>query len=72
MSGLRGSPALLPGEQSASVESLRPEVRCGNCNRKVFDGVVIKARLVRVLPRGAEAKCPQCKGWVGVPVTYAN
>ncbi|WP_293001940.1 hypothetical protein [Nevskia sp.] len=41
------------------------------CNHTIFDGVVIKSRVVRLLPRGgAEALC-RCKAWVAVPVTYA-
>lgn len=47
----------------------RPTVRCGTCQAVIFDGLVIKSRVVRVLPRGAEAKC-RCKTWVPVPVTY--
>lgn len=48
---------------------LRQPVRC-SCGFAVFDGEVIRARVVRLLPRGAEAKC-RCKRWVPVPVAYA-
>lgn len=51
------------------VPSIRPELRCPQCNQVIFDGIVIKSRIVRVLPRGAEAKC-RCKTWVPVPVSY--
>jgi len=47
----------------------RQPVRCSTCRSVVFDGLVIKARVVRVLRTGAEAKC-RCKTWVPVPVTY--
>jgi hypothetical protein len=49
----------------------RPPVSCPVCRNTVFDGIVITARCVRVLPRGAEAKCKRCKQWVRVPVSYA-
>jgi len=49
----------------------RDEVRCPCCGYKIFDGLLIKSRLVRLLPSGgAEAKCKQCKSWVPVPATY--
>lgn len=51
------------------VETLRPIVRC-ECGHKIFDGIVIKSRVVRVLPKGAEALC-RCKRWVKVPLTYS-
>lgn len=45
-------------------------VACACCGHVVFDGIVIKSRVVRLLPRGgAEAKC-RCKRWVAVPATY--
>lgn len=52
----------------AEVAPLRPAVRCG-CGHVIFDGEVIRARAVKVLARGAEAKC-RCKEWVAVPVSY--
>lgn len=36
----------------------------------LFDGLVIRSRVIRLLPRGAEAKC-KCKRWLAVPVAYA-
>lgn len=51
------------------LESSRARVRC-ICGHDLFDGIVIKSRVVRVLPRGgAEALC-RCKRWLPVPVTY--
>jgi DNA replicative helicase MCM subunit Mcm2 (Cdc46/Mcm family) len=50
---------------------IRPAVHCG-CKHVVFDGLVIKSRVVRVLPKGAEAKCKRCGQWVSVPVTYSS
>lgn len=49
----------------------RTRVVC-QCNHTLFDGIVIKSRVVRLLPRGgAEALC-RCKRWVAVPVTYSE
>ena len=58
-------------DQSAQVEPIRPAVRCGTCDHVLFDGIVIKSRVVRVLAQGAQAKC-RCKRWVRVPLTYAE
>lgn len=52
------------------VQAIRPACRCPNCGTTLFDGLVIKSRVVRVLPKGAEAKC-RCKEWVAVPVSYS-
>lgn len=53
------------------IPVLRPPVKC-TCRATVFDGCVIKSRVVRLLPQGgAEALC-RCKRWVQVPVTYAS
>lgn len=51
------------------AQTSRPAVRCPHCGHAIFDGLVIKSRIVRVLPMGAEAKC-QCKAWVAVPIHY--
>jgi len=51
------------------AQTSRPAVRCPQCGHVIFDGLVIKSRIVRVLPVGAEAKC-QCKSWVAIPVFY--
>ena len=48
---------------------LRPNVFCPHCGFRLFDGLVIKARIIRVFPKGAEAKC-RCKAWVEVPIAY--
>lgn len=56
-------------EPAAAPVAERPEVRC-ECGRVIFDGVAVRARVVRALPRGgAQAKC-RCKRWVSVPLTY--
>lgn len=47
----------------------RPRVVCP-CNHPIYDGEVIRSRVIRVLDAGAEAKCPRCKRWNLVPVTY--
>ena len=47
----------------------RLRVRCV-CDHVLFDGVVVRSRVVRLLPRGgAEALC-RCKRWQLVPLTY--
>jgi len=52
------------------LTGVRQRVVC-TCNHTLFDGVVIKSRVGRLLPRGgAEALC-RCKQWVTVPVTYS-
>jgi len=52
------------------IAPARAPVRC-RCGHPLFDGLVIRARVVRVLPRGAEAKCSRCKTWHPVPITYS-
>jgi len=54
-----------------NVQSLRPEVKCPNCRKTIFDGDVIKSRIVRVLANGTEAKCANCKTWVSLPLIYS-
>lgn len=47
----------------------RKLVKCV-CGHQVFDGIVIRSRVIRVLPRGgAEALC-RCKRWQRLPFTY--
>ena len=58
--------------QSNQIEPIRESVRCTTCGFKVFDGLMLRATIVRVLPRGAEAKCKRCKNWTAAPVTYAG
>ncbi len=48
---------------------LRPAVRCPHCGHVLFDGLVIKSRVIRLTRTGAEAKC-RCKAWVPVPLRY--
>lgn len=58
---------------SAVVQQLRPEKRPASviceCGFKIFDGEVIRSRVVH-LQRG-EAKC-RCKRWVQVPILPAS
>ena len=52
------------------LDAVRPQVQC-YCGHVIFDGIVVKSRVVRVLPRGgAEALC-RCKRWQPIPVTYS-
>lgn len=47
----------------------RPEIKCA-CGHRLFDGLVIRSRVVRVTPRGeCEALC-KCKLWLPVPLIY--
>ena len=57
-------------EQAEKPQSIRPPVKCPTCRTVLFDGIVLKSRVVRLLPKGGEAKC-RCKRWVPVPVSYA-
>lgn len=52
----------------ATVETIRPPVTCA-CGHKIFDGLVIRSRVVRILANGSEAKC-RCRHWVPLPVGY--
>ena len=54
--------------QPNPITSLRPPVSC-ECGFLVFDGQVLRARVIRLKAQGAEAKC-RCKRWVAVPVSY--
>lgn len=57
--------------QREELSGPRRQVRCMNCRAMIFDGVVVKSRVVRVAPAGScEAKCAQCKDWVRVPLRY--
>lgn len=62
----------MPAASPEPAASIRPPAHCPNCGKPVFDGLVIKSRVVRVLPRGAEAKCAHCKAWAPVPVAYTG
>ena len=55
--------------RQGDVAPPRKPVECA-CGHRIFDGEVIRARVVRLLGRGAEAKC-RCKRWVAVPLTYS-
>lgn len=39
------------------------------CGWRIFDGEVIRARVVRLVGHGVEAKC-RCKEWLRVPLWY--
>jgi RNase P subunit RPR2 len=58
-------------EYKASTTSYRPPVRCSRCGKVIFDGDVVKSRVVKVLDNHTEAKC-QCKAWVRVPLSYSQ
>ena len=52
------------------------EQRCPTCRTKIVvpgeEGLVIKNAILRVNAASgqASAKCPRCKAWVDVPLTY--
>lgn len=49
---------------------LHPPVHCPQCGFKIFDGRVIKARIVTIIPE-PWAKC-RCKHWVQMPIKYVR
>ncbi|MBE0439593.1 MAG: hypothetical protein IBX57_07540 [Gammaproteobacteria bacterium] len=57
--------------EAKTVENIRPTVRCHQCRSIIFDGEVVKSRIVKVLAQGAVAKC-NCKQWVAIPLTYRS
>lgn len=40
------------------------------CGFRIYDGEVIRSRVIRVMETGCEAKCCRCKRWSLVPITY--
>lgn len=46
----------------------RAEIRC-TCGHLIFNGEVLKCRILRLKDGGAEAKCNKCKQWVDVPLS---
>ncbi|HEV8672510.1 MAG TPA: hypothetical protein VGX21_00570 [Methylomirabilota bacterium] len=67
MAGLREANLLFPGD-------LR---RCPVCRTKIVvpdgEGILVKNAILRVSRTGhATAKCPRCKTWVEVPLTYRD
>jgi len=52
------------------------EVRCSGCRTKIVfpgeEGLLIRNAILRVSDESgqASAKCPRCKSWVDVPLTY--
>ena len=52
--------------------------RCPGCREKIVipdgDGVVVRNAILRVSVRTghATAKCPRCKAWVEVPLTFRS
>lgn len=64
---------MTPTKAKVLAHPARPaEVRC-SCGFSVFDGDVVRARVVRLVDggAGAEAKC-RCKQWVRVPLMYSD
>lgn len=65
------STAVASGITTAEMLGPRETVRCV-CGHNLFDGIVVRSRIVRLLPRGgADALC-RCKRWVPVPLTYSG
>lgn len=47
----------------------RETIRCPYCGKMIFDGDVVKSRVLKVLADSIRAKC-QCKNWVELPFIY--
>ncbi|MET0850359.1 MAG: hypothetical protein ABW020_04435 [Candidatus Rokuibacteriota bacterium] len=64
----------------SQIESptLREPRRCPACRTKIVvwedDGLVVRNAILRVAQSTgrASAKCPRCKTWVEVPLTYRD
>lgn len=63
---------------SPATLSLRPtrapgphDIHCPTCQKLIFDGEVLLARVTRFGPDLTEACCKICKTWVKVPVVIA-
>jgi hypothetical protein len=59
-----------------STLSLRParhagpaDIHCPTCNKLIFDGTVLLARVTKFDGGRAEACCRICKTWVPVPIS---
>lgn len=53
----------------SGVMGPRKQIRCV-CGHFLFDGIVVRSRVIRVQPRGeVEALC-RCKRWQTVPLTF--
>lgn len=69
MAGAEGKVRAVASGDVAGTLGPRMSVQCV-CGHRLFDGIVVRARVVRLLPRGgAEALC-RCKRWQGVPMGY--
>lgn len=62
-----------------STLSLRPvraaspaDIHCPTCQKLIFDGEVLLARVTKFGPAAAEACCKICKTWVKVPVVITD
>jgi len=57
--------------QNEKVYSMPPSQYC-ECGHEIFDGEVIRMRVLRVMPNGkCEVKC-RCKRWNAVPLLYSG
>lgn len=54
--------------QTAKPLPLAPPVNCEHCAAEIFNGEVIKSRVID--PFRSRAKCSWCKNWTPVPITY--
>lgn len=55
--------------QTVPTQKTRQPIRCPHCGKAVFDGDVIKSRVLKIFASHSEAKC-QCKTWVKIPLVY--
>lgn len=69
MAGAEGKIRAVDSGAVSAALAPRMSVQCV-CGHRLFDGTVVRARVVRLLPRGGgEALC-RCKRWQTVPVSY--
>jgi DNA-directed RNA polymerase subunit RPC12/RpoP len=60
------------------VTVIREAKRCPACRTKIVvwdeTGLVVRNAILRIDSEtgGASAKCPRCKAWVEVPLTYRD
>lgn len=55
------------------MNSQRTEPVTCECGFRIWDGEVVRSRVLRILPdQHFEAKCPRCKRWNKLPVKFSD
>jgi DNA-directed RNA polymerase subunit RPC12/RpoP len=68
----------MPNQTPGSTAQRAEPRRCPVCRTKIVvpstDGLLVRNAILRVSTETghATAKCPRCKGWVGVPLRYSE